>query len=213
MSAFDDLTGQRFNHLTVINYVGRKNNNSIWKCQCDCGNIVEVRLSNLKSGKTKACGCLMKNGWGNGKTHGLSKSRPFKIWQEMKSRCNNPNYTYYKNYGARGIKVCFEWKDFVNFYDWAMSNGYADDLTLDRIDNNGNYEPSNCRWVNRKCQANNTRRNHFLEYQGQIKTIANWSDTFNVPYSNIYTYLQRHNWNIEQYVKHLESGNLRIKRG
>lgn len=193
----NDFTGRKINHLTVLEYAGSDGGISKWKCRCDCGNIVYVRGSRLKNGEAKACGCLMKNGWGNGKTHGLSKSRIFKSWQNMKSRCNNPHNTYYKDYGGRGITFCDEWLAFENFYNWAMANGYSDELTLDRIDTNGNYEPGNCRWADRKEQANNTRRNHYIEWNGERRTIAEWGRVLNVSYNSIYLRLYRHNWDMK----------------
>lgn len=177
-AVFQDLTGKRFNYLTVIEYIGRKNGRTMWKCKCDCGNEVNVDSNSLKSGNTTACGCRQHIGWGQNKTHGMSRTRIYREWIGIRDRCNNPKNTYYKNYGGRGINVCKEWEEdhgFENFYDWAMHNGYSDDLTIDRIDNDKGYSPDNCRWVNRFVQMNNQRGNRIIEYNGRTQTLAMWA--------------------------------------
>lgn len=177
MSKVIDLTGEKYGRLTVVEFSHRdKNRRYYWSCKCDCGNIVIVSGNNLKSGNTKSCGCLntLKR-IQRKKTHGMYGTRIYRIWNGMIMRCTNQNIPIYNNYGARGISVCNEWRKFNNFYKWAINNGYSDDLTIDRINNNGNYEPSNCRWVDYIEQANNTRRNLYIEYHGETKTLAQWS--------------------------------------
>ena len=127
--------------------------------------------------------------------HGLRHTRLFSIWTNMLTRCSNKHCRHYARYGGRGIAVCDEWKnDFQAFYDWSMTNGYADDLTLDRIDNNGNYEPSNCRWATAKQQANNTSRCKYITVDGETRTMKEWCDITGVNYSTARDRINRGHW-------------------
>lgn len=151
-----EMIGHKFGKLTVIAEGPRRHRKSTWVCKCECGNTTgPVYGFSLKNGTVKGCGCL--RGYNNTK-HGLCHTRLHSIWTGMKSRCYRPTAGSYEIYGGRGITVCDEWRDnFKMFYDWAIANGYRDDLTLDRIDPDGNYEPSNCRWATWEQQANNKR--------------------------------------------------------
>ena len=178
-----NLTGQRFNRLTVLESAGRNwQGKDFWRCRCDCGNETVVVGYNLISGHTKTCGCLHAEVLSEiNTTHGHTGERIHNIWRFMKDRCNNPNNDGYKNYGGRGISVCDEWVDnFQDFYDWSMRNGYSDELSIDRIDYNGNYSPDNCRWATDLEQANNRRTNRYITYANETHTQSEWARIFNV---------------------------------
>ena len=183
MGKFNDLTGQRFGMLTVIERAENKSGRTAWKCKCDCGNISIALASNLVRGFTKSCGCNVYKD--KNKRHGKAKTRIYAIWKAMHFRCNNPNFAYFKDYGGRGIVVCDEWNSFENFYEWAMAKGYTDKLTIDRINVNGNYEPSNCRWANYNTQARNRRNTIYIEHKGTKMSIADWCDLLDKPYKTI----------------------------
>ncbi len=158
MPKFIDMTGEKYGRLTVIEYIGKqKYRKSLWLCKCECGNYTNVVRSNLISGKIQSCGCIKREKTGSlNKIHGMRHTRLYRIWLNMKTRCTNPNYKEFDRYMGRGIKICKEWADdFMSFYKWAMSNGYADDLSIDRIDNDGDYEPLNCKWSTAKEQSQN----------------------------------------------------------
>ncbi|MDZ7658033.1 hypothetical protein [Fodinibius sp.] len=155
---YKNIKGNKYGRLTAMEFVGKdRHSRAVWKCLCECGNHTEVAGTNLWNGYTKSCGCLFDE-MNRGITvdeDGNTK-RLYKIWASMKQRCLNPNEKSYPYYGGRGIKVCDEWMDFEPFMNWAYKNGYDDEKTIDRVDNDGNYEPSNCRWVGRSVQSLNS---------------------------------------------------------
>lgn len=174
------MIGKRFGKLVVLEELPEraKDGQKVYQCICDCGNYKNVRGKDLRSGNTKSCGCLHKSVI---TTHNKTNNRVYRIYWNMKQRCYNKNKECYKNYGGRGIEVCKEWlDDFMTFYDWAMSHGYDDTLTIDRINVDGNYDPDNCRWVTRKEQQNNRRTNVYLTYNGSSYTISQWSEILNI---------------------------------
>lgn len=199
-----ELLGKHFDKLIVLSYNGiGKFNQRTWLCECSCGKKV-VRSTNYlhAKGKRKSCGCYRKEIKGNTK-HGLCYSRLNGIYRRMKQRCYSPYATEYDNYGGRGIKICDEWlgeDGFVNFYKWSMKNGYSDSLSIDRINNDGNYEPSNCRWADKITQANNTRANKYIEHDGEIHTVAEWARIKNVPYEKFRTRMKKLGWSFEEAV-------------
>lgn len=202
MGKLVDLTGRRFNKLTVIKRAGSQNNNAMWLCKCDCGNEIRVISASLTSGNTKSCGCLqreiVKNVGRSNKKHGMFGTRIYTIWADMKKRCFDERDRAYKHYGARGISVCEDWYDFEKFYTWAINNGYRDDLTLDRKDVNGDYTPDNCKWSTWKEQQNNRRSSRMIDYNGETKTISQWANVIGIPYNTLYARIHLLGWDIEK---------------
>lgn len=164
-----DITGLKYGKLSVLEYIGWNGLKSIYRCLCDCGNEIIANSNALKSGNTKSCGCLKK-----ARKHGMSKTRIYSIWTQMFERCYRNSSPNYKNYGGRGIGVCHQWQEFNAFYA-DMKNGYSDDLSIDRIDNNGNYEPGNCRWVTPEVQSFNRRNTLHITIGGVTKTSREWA--------------------------------------
>lgn len=192
MGTFIDLTGERFGRLVAVERAesgiccGKKVTK--WKCKCDCGNEVIVEAHSLRMGRTKSCGCfnaetrlkLLKE---RSTTHGSCYTRLYITYAGMKDRCYNKNCKKYKNYGGRGIKICQEWlDDFLNFKEWTITHGYTDELTIERIDVNGNYCPENCKWIEPKMQAYNKTNSHYVYYKNEKMTVGELAKKTEVPY-------------------------------
>lgn len=192
-----DLTGKKFGKLTVIEAAGKTDAGAIlYKCKCDCGGEKVVRNDHLKSGAIQSCGCIVK------KQKGLHNTKLYSVWSGMKKRCHNPKNFNFKNYGGRGVSVCDEWRnDFLSFYKWAIENGYKEGLAIDRIDNDRNYEPSNCRWVTPKVNGNNRRTSRHIEYNGRLYTIPELAELFSTKYEVFYSRLYREGFSIEKYIE------------
>lgn len=197
------MIGKRFGRLVVLDYAGtNKHQKRCYKCKCDCGNVCVVCGCELRKGHTRSCGCLHKEKIAKGNPkHNHNSSRLQPIWAEMKQRCCNPNNKSYTNYGGRGIKVCSEWlNDFNAFFNWAMANGYdkkanRSECTLDRIDNNGNYCPENCRWAKASVQSRNTRRTHNISMNGKTQCMMDWCIELNLPYDTVRSRINKLGWN------------------
>ena len=201
-----DLTGQRFGRLVVLSRTEDKDRPR-WNCVCDCGNQIVLPTEQLRGG-TKSCGCYRRE-WAStievkhGGCRRGNRDRLYSVWNMMKQRCNDPNNKYYRNYGGRGISVCREWSEnYEAFRDWAVKNGYDPtaphgECTIDRIDNNGNYCPENCRFVSMKEQARNTRSNHLITFNGKTQPLKAWGEETGIYYLTIYQRLKS-GWSVEE---------------
>ena len=193
----NNLIGQTFDYLTVLHRSENRGNGKkpevIWECQCLCGKIVTVKGYSLISGHTKSCGCRKIK-------HGLThKERLYTTWCNMRRRCTDPSNKRWEQYGGKGITICPEWNDYSQFREWAINNGYAENLTIDRIDINGNYCPENCRWADAKTQANNCSRNHIIEFNKKKMTMSEFADYLGLSYSALQHRIER-NWDIKRIV-------------
>lgn len=190
---------EKYGMLTLIGKDTTKDSR-YYLFKCDCGNVKSIILYNVKRGATTSCGCKHKQMLVNGemhRIHGGRGTRLYHIWKSMRERCNNPNTNRHQSYKDKGIKICDEWNDFSNFRTWAYENGYQDNLTIDRKDTNGNYEPSNCRWATYKEQANNRTNNRVIEYDGKKLTLAQWSGFLGINADTLWVRLKR-GWSIEK---------------
>ena len=197
-TGISDLSGKKFGMLTVLSR-DHKGNDRKWyyKCLCDCGNIVVVRSNALTCGNTKSCGC--KKGKRN--THHLSKTRIYRIWVNMKDRCNNISNPSYERYGGKGVIVCEEWRnDFFAFKNWAFQHGYNECLSIDRIDMNGNYEPSNCRWATAQEQADNKTNNIRITIDGKTQDLQQWCNEYGIKRSTVNTRVLLCGWDYERAI-------------
>ena len=198
-----DITGERFGRLTAVKRIGKdKRNNALWLCKCDCGNEVVRATAELKKRNNHSCGCLAKEHLDDmanaNTTHGMSGSRLYGCYKGMMSRCYRPKDIHYNAYGKRGITVCKEWKNKPKaFIEWALANGYSDDLTIERIDVNGNYEPSNCTWIPMIEQYDNKRQNVMIEWNGERHNATYWARKFGISAQKI-RWRYKHGWSIER---------------
>lgn len=197
-----ELTGQRFGRLTVVEYDHTHNGSAYWKCKCDCGNEKIISSNSLTQGNATSCGCYRKEYVSaQKKTHGMSKTRIYREFRAMKTRCTNENIEEHHRYSGRGINICDEWMGkggFERFMKWAYANGYSDDLSIDRIDNDKGYSPDNCRWVDRITQANNTSLNHNITINGETHTMMEWSQITGISYSAIKGRINKLGWSPEE---------------
>lgn len=177
-------------------------NGRLWKMKCSCGELFVAQPSDSKGVCRK---CAMKKLSVDRTKHGESPkqgkrnaSKLYSIWVNMRNRCFNSENKSFAYYGGRGISVCDEWSEFLNFEKWAIQNGFEENLTLDRIDVNGNYDPENCRWISQKEQMRNTRSNHLLTYNGDTKTMAEWAEIAGIPYSTLKQRINKYNYSVEK---------------
>lgn len=194
----EDLVGKTFGRLKVLVRVSNcADGHSLWKCRCTCGNIKMARGSRLNLGRVSSCGCLTIEALKKANTiHGLRNSKTYKAWLRMMSRCYNPLDSSYKNYGGRGITVCPKWKNsMLKFYRYMGERPSG--MSLDRIDNDGNYEPKNVRWATRKQQNNNTRRTRFIKFNGKRMSMKMWGAEVGINCKCI-QYRLNHGWTVKE---------------
>lgn len=187
----NDLTGKTFSRLYVIGVADTGTRKTYYYCKCVCGKMKTVRSDSLIDGTARSCGCMKleqdRINLEANHTHKQSGTRLYEIWQGMRTRCYRVTDARYHRYGGRGISICDEWKnDFVAFYDWANKNGYSESLTIDRIDNNGNYDPTNCKWSTAEKQCNNRESNIKITIGNTTKTLTQWCEIFDLEYSAIH---------------------------
>lgn len=192
--------GKKFNRLTVVEPVHVTLNNGgnqwFWKMRCDCGKERIEKPIEVICGKIKSCGCLKNDITPHNKTHNESHTKLHNIWCGINNRCN-PNHKYNKRYGKRGITICEEWKRYENFAEWARNNGYSDNLTIERIDIDGNYCPENCKWIEMPLQARNRSTTLWVNYKGQRMSLAEACDIENVPYKRAFSRIKYLGWSVE----------------
>jgi len=204
MAKKKELAGQRFGRLVVLYDTGeRKGGQVVWRCRCDCGNEVNVVGYNLTSGHTTSCGCYHRERAAEANTmHGMAgrgeRHPVYDAWFHMLQRCENPKNKNYKDYGGRGIKVCAEWHDPAVFIEWALANGWQKGLQIDRIDNNGNYGPSNCHWVSSKENNRNRRSNRLITFDGKTQTMTEWAEELSISYCTLKDRINKLHWPIER---------------
>ena len=199
-----DVTGERYGRLVALRRVDKKykNRGHYWAFQCDCGNVKEYPLNSVRAGLVKSCGCLHR-------PHGKSKTRLHRIWCDMRERCRNDGHKSHERWAGKGITVCEEWNDYLTFEEWALSHGYKDDLTIDRIDNDKGYNPDNCRWATYSEQARNTSHNRYININGESHIVKDWCEILKtVTPSTVYKRVRNYGWSIE---KALTTPNMRSK--
>jgi len=196
MTARIDLTGAHFGRWTILSHCGGKK----WLCRCACGAEKKVDGSSLRAGRSAGC-IKCHTATGTRRTHGGKGSRLYTIWSRMIGRCENPKDAAYNRYGGRGINVCHEWRNsFEAFRNWALTNGYAQDLTIDRKNNNGHYEPNNCRWATYTEQNRNRRDNKSIVYMGERLLIPELAERHGLPADIVKNRIRRYGWSIERAI-------------
>lgn len=214
MREVKDRVGETVGRLTIIDrgedkFSKHGTRRVYWVCQCECGNIKTIRADQLDGKHTMSCGCLQReksaeyNSTRERKViYGDSRERIHNIWYLIKYRCEDETSPTYRHYGGRGIKMCQEWSDGIDGYwkfkTWSLDNGYADNLTIDRIDNDGCYSPENCRWVDHSVQGNNKRNNIILEYDGREQTLSQWARELGVPMKSLHRRIRGLGWDVER---------------
>lgn len=198
-----DLVGKRFGRLIVIEEcLNRKDGQILWKCKCDCGNYKSVRGNALKIGATTSCGCLQRELTSKRFRKYETGSKKLRdVFSEIKQRCLNPKCPDYYLYGGRGINICGDWLSDGGvqlFINWSLDNGYREGLSIDRINNDKDYSPDNCRWVNNSVQGRNKRTNHMITYKNKTLCMMEWAEITGIPYHTLKRRINKYGWSIEK---------------
>jgi len=207
----DMNSGDKYNRLTAISFHHKVRYDQYWLFKCDCGAEKVIRTSHVRSGATKSCGCFNTESRSKRKKHGMNGTRPWRIWRNLINRCDNPNMTQYEDWGGRGISYDPKWKDFSAFWE-DMKDGYSDNLSIDRIDNNKNYCKENCKWSTRKEQNNNQRTNRLIAVNGETKTMTEWGELLCIKPGTIWNRIENLGWSPEDAVTIPVRGSRRRER-
>lgn len=196
-----ELVGQTFGRLTVRERVGTRNKKAMWQCVCDCGGTTVTSTGNLRSGMAQSCGCLARERASNYHwRHGGCDSREYQTWSSVKQRCLNSLYAGYANYGGRGISVCERWLNSFEAFCEDMGPSPSGEHSIDRIDNDGNYEPGNCRWATKGEQMRNTRKNRLLTFCGKTQCLSAWAEEMGTTAQVLANRLNRSGWSVEEAI-------------
>lgn len=197
---FQDLTGNQFGRLTAIAYLGKRNGAQRWRCECKCGKTIEVQGGNLATGHTKSCGCFRREVHRRDRTtHGMFGTPEYRVWASMLTRCHNPKCMGFANYGGRGITVCERWRESFEAFYADMRPRPSPAHSIERTDNDGNYEKTNCRWVTSDVQVRNKRNNHWITFRGKTMLLADWARFAGMSKSALLNRLLR-GWSVERAV-------------
>jgi hypothetical protein len=191
----ENVIGKAYGRLRVIKDMPNIKGHRRVLCECECGTIKEYSLGLLRNGDIRSCTCLRKE---LNTTHNKTKHPLFQVWAGMTARCTNKNHFGSKYYKGKNIVVCEEWRNFANFYEWSIKNGYQKGLTIDRINNGANYEPNNCRWVTRRENARNRDSTLYIAFNNEIKPLAEWCEILSIKYQKVYDRLYVLKWDVKR---------------
>lgn len=192
-------TGMKFNRLTIVSEISKIKERRAFECVCDCGKTVHIILKELTNGHTKSCGCYkIDNHTLRFTKHGGRGTKLYNVWKGMRMRCNNSNTEHFMAYGGRGITICKDWDEFLTFKTWSIKNGYAEGLSIDRINVNGNYEPDNCRWSTQLIQVRNARSNNKITFNNKTQCLSEWAEELGIKRSTLSSRINTMGWSIDR---------------
>lgn len=203
-----DLIGQKFGRLLVLEKLQQRDAHKkvVWRCKCDCGKLHDINTKSLRSSNVQSCGCLRTE---KATKHGMRNTRTYRIWNQMRNRCENPNHIYYRLYGGKNIKVCSRWKNFKNFY--ADMGAAPDELTLERVNGSKGYSKANCKWATRKQQAINRSSTVFITFQNETYCVSDWARKIGIRQDTL-RYRLKQGWSIEKALTTPTNLNMRRQK-